>query len=120
MWLATKFGFFSVVLARKDSQSLDSTKVMIRARMREHLEALVAQFPDDLGELKIIESKHTDYRWRIICDKTIWAKCLAALGEQIDYGNFKAACAKEHGQNSNYVRALHEIWHVFATIQSKR
>ena len=53
MWLFTKHGFFSAVCARQGSgkhgQPVDPGRIMVRARVRGHPEALKARFPDLLG-----------------------------------------------------------------------
>ena len=74
MWIFTTLGFYSVVLAREGNgepgQPIDSGRVMVRARRREHLDNLKRQF-EGLTSSPIIESDYTDYRFRIICQKKI-------------------------------------------------
>jgi len=49
MWIFTKYGFFSAVCAREGSgrhgQPVDPDRIMIRARLLSHLEALLKRFP---------------------------------------------------------------------------
>ena len=110
MWLATTLGFYSAVLAQKPDGSRDPNLVMIRARDRNHLTALKKRFAAELRDCEILETSHTDYRWRIVCPKPVWVKCLAGFGENVDYGNFKDACARRHGHGSSYLDALHRVW----------
>ena len=69
MWIFTKHGFFSAVCARqgdgKHGQPVDPDRIMVRARVRGHLEALKKRFPDLLGECEIQESAGTDYAFRL-------------------------------------------------------
>jgi hypothetical protein len=50
MWLFTKYGFYSAVCARQGDgshgQPVDPNRIMVRARMRQHLEALKERFND--------------------------------------------------------------------------
>ena len=59
MWIFTKYGFFSAVCARRGDgnhgQPIDSDRIMVRARVRGHLEALMKRFPDLLGPCEIRE-----------------------------------------------------------------
>jgi hypothetical protein len=49
MWLFTKHGFFSVVCASQRNgnhgQPIDTTRLVVRARVRQHLEALKKRWP---------------------------------------------------------------------------
>lgn len=115
MWLATKLGFFSVVCAKEVrdgevSEVIDTDTVMIRARWREHLIKLRQRFPR-LGFIQ--KDLGTDYRWRIICPKGLWASMLAELVLDQDYPNFKHACEETHGSDSPYMAGLRETWMTF-------
>jgi hypothetical protein len=52
MWIFTKHGFFSAVCARqgdgKHGQSVDPDRILVRARVRGHLDALKKRFPERL------------------------------------------------------------------------
>ncbi len=64
MWLFTKHGFYSVVCARQGDGSygrpIDPDRLMVRARVRGHLQALRKRFFDLLGHYDIIESNSAD------------------------------------------------------------
>jgi hypothetical protein len=64
MWIFTKHGFFSAVCARKGDgkrvQPVDPGRIMVRARVHGHFEALKKRFPDLLGGCEIKESAATD------------------------------------------------------------
>ena len=92
MWLCTRYGFFSVVCARRSAgprARIDPSRFMLRARSRKHLEALKAASPY-LRDLPIVESSATDYPFRIFVMKGIFASVVAGLVDEIDYDNFKS------------------------------
>lgn len=125
MWVFTKYGFFSAVCARMGNgthgQPLDPDRIMIRARVREHLEALADRFPDLIGAGKILDSTGTDYAYRIFLPKAVWAQVLAALAEEIDYDNFKSKVAQHQEDDGGaYEHSLHEVWTVMRTLQKRR
>ncbi len=120
MWIFTKYGFYSAVCARQGGgehgQPIDPGRIMVRARLRGHLEALVAKFPEQLGQCEIMAFPGTDYAYRVFVPKADWANVLAALGDDLDYDNFKSAVARHQGYN-NYERALHDVWSVMHDVQ---
>lgn len=122
MWLFTKHGFFSAVCARKGdgshSQPVDPDRIMVRARVRQHLEALVERFPDLLGECECQESAGTDYAFRLFVQKSTWTQVLAGLAEETDYDNFKSEVARHQGRvGAAYEHSLHEVWSVMNRLQ---
>jgi len=122
MWIFTKHGFFSAVCARKGKgqhgQPVDPDRMMVRARVREHLEALKKRFPDLLGECDIMESESTDYAFRLFVQKSAWMQVLAALAEETDYDNFKSEVARHQGKaGAAYEHSLHEVWSVMNRLQ---
>ena len=54
MWLFTKHGFYSVVCARQDDgshgQPVEPDRIMVRARVHSHVEALIDRFSDLLAD----------------------------------------------------------------------
>lgn len=122
MWVMTRFGFYSVVLAEVDpAQSLqgnDPNRVMVRARLRRHLEAL-AEVNPVMCDYPISETSHTDYRFRILCPKSVWAKTHASLLDDLDYPNFKSACEVQYGWDDPYCGALHDVWGVMYRLQKE-
>ena len=122
MWIFTKHGFFSVVCARqgdgKRGQPLEPTRLMVRARLRSHLEALQARWPDDLGERDIQTFAGTDYAYRMFVDKHTWARILAELALETDYDNFKSAVGRSQDPSGrSYEKALHDVWSVMYRVQ---
>ena len=122
MWIFTKHGFFSAVCARqgdgKHSQPVDPDRIMVRARVRGHLEALKKRFPELLDESDIQASAGTDYAYRLFVQKSAWMQVLAKLAEETDYDNFKSEVAHHQGRaGAAYEHSLHEVWSVMHRLQ---
>jgi hypothetical protein len=122
MWVFSKHGFFSAVCARqgdgRHGQPIDLDRIMVRARVRGHLEALKMRFPDLLGQCEIQEFAGTDYAFRVFVDKPVWSQVLSGLAEETDYDNFKSEVARHQGRaGAAYERSLHEVWSVMHRLQ---
>ena len=122
MWLFTKYGFFSAVCARegdgKYGRPVDENRIMVRARSKEHLLALIQRFGAHLGESEILDSAGTDYRYRIFVDKDRWSAVIGDLASETDYDNFKSAVATHQGADGReYEMALHDVWSVMHHLQ---
>ena len=122
MWIFTKHGFFSAVCARqadgKHGQPVDLGRIMVRARVRDHLEALRKHFPELLGDCEIQESAGTDYAFRLFVQKSAWIRVVAGLAEETDYDNFKSEAARHQGRGGvAYEHALHDVWSVMNRLQ---
>lgn len=111
MWVFTKYGFFSAVCAgREDDRDVaDPGRMMLRARQREHLEALQERFPAETGAAEILAGVGTDYPFRIFIDKAAWASVSESLAAEIDYRNFKNEAHSWQGATP-YLRALSKVW----------
>ena len=122
MWLFTKYGFYSAVCAREGDgsygQPVDLDQIMVRARLRSHLESLREHFSELLADCNIRESVGTDYAFRIFVPKTTWSKILARLSEEMDYDNFKSKVARQQGvAGDDYVHSLHDVWSIMNRLQ---
>lgn len=122
MWLFTKYGFFSAVCARRGggehNQPVDPDRLMIRGRVRAHLESLKQRFPALLGGCDIREHAGSDYAFRFFVEKHVWVQVVDALAEETDYDNFKDAVARHQGRPGiEYGRALHDVWSVMYRLQ---
>lgn len=118
MWLFTQYGFYSVVCARDlagNPTRVDPDIFMVRARSRKHLETLQTRF-SQLAALEIVETSNTDYRYRMVVAKTVWADVARELAAEIDYGNFKER-AERRSHDDRYVDALHAVWGVMERLQ---
>ena len=68
MWIFTKYGFYSAVCAHqgdgRHGRPVDPDRIMVRARVRGHLDALKERLPDLLGDCEIKAFAGTDYAFR--------------------------------------------------------
>ena len=122
MWLFTKYGFFSAVCARegdgRSGRPVDTSRIMVRARVRQHLEALQKRFPELLEGTEIQEFVGTDYAYRIFVPKKVWVQVASLLADDTDYDNFKSEVARHQGSaGAAYEHALHSVWSVMNRLQ---
>lgn len=101
MWIMTTEGFLSCV----SKAPAGPDELLVRARTRAHL---ATHFP----HATIIESTHTDYRFRAVIARTEVAQLAVSLIMSIDYGNFKGAV-----QERDYEHALHGVWDKLEPLQ---
>ena len=122
MWLLTKHGFYSVVCARQGDggygQPIDEDRLMVRARLQPHLEALKNRFPALLGDAEILAFPGSDYAFRIFVPKTAWVTVAAELADEISYDNFKEEVARGSA-GDDYEAALHDVWSVMHKLQRR-
>lgn len=122
MWLFTKYGFYSAVCARQgdgqNGQPVDPRRIMVRARVRAHLEALQQRLPNLVGGCDIREDIGSDYAYRLFIDKESWSQALVELNAELDYDNFKSEVARFQGSTGRrYEHALHDVWDVMYRLQ---
>jgi hypothetical protein len=111
------YGFYSIASASRPDGSLDSQTVMIRARLKDHLQNLQRRFPV-LADTKIITLPNVDYRHRIVVPKTVWVGVLSGLAEEMEWSNFKNQVARYQGKpGAAYSTALHRVWEVMERLQ---
>ena len=109
MWLATRYGFYSVVCAHDDllQDRSHPSLMMIRARKHDHLAKLRELHPELPG---IKESAGTDYPYRIIANRDMVMAVVRGLVDEIDYTNFKNAAHEELPEDGAYISFLHSVW----------
>jgi hypothetical protein len=121
MWVFTRYGFYSVACVRNKDGSVDTERVMVRARMREHLESLRERFPETgLGRAEILVDAGTDYLYRLIVDKAEWASVVSQLAMEQTWPGFKSEAARYERRGrgaARYVEALHKVWWTMAKLQ---
>jgi len=121
MWIFTRYGFVSIVCARKADGSIDEDTLMVRARSRKHLETLRARFPEsEFAKAEIISNAGTDYRFRVIVSKTGWAMVVSELVTEQTWSNFKneaSGYANKMKSSTTYIHALHQVWEVMFRFQ---
>lgn len=123
MWVFTRYGFVSIACASKHDGSVDEAQVMVRARLREHLENLRERFPDsEMAKVPILSDAGTDYPFRVVIARVDWASILSELALEQTWSNFKneaSRFARLRKSSSRYVEALHEVWHVMLRLQHR-
>lgn len=124
MWIFSRYGFFSAVCARegdgRHGRPVDRDRVMVRARVRDHLDRLQRRFPDELAACDVAESTGTDYRFRMFVGKDAWSRVVSGLASELDYDNFKGEVARHQGSaGSAYESALHDVWAVMNRLQPR-
>ncbi len=102
MWLMTRYGFYSIVQKQ-------AGEYHVRSRERKDIENLVSRLP--LPQVQIIESKRSDYAFRIIVRKEDVDAILKFLGDTIDYDNFKSKVDQTADQKH---KPYHEVWGILA------
>jgi len=120
MWLQTVYGHLSVTCAREGQgewgSPVDPDKLMVRARSRQHLDALQSRF-QSLQGIAVFESETADYRYRLFVAKAIWAEVVKEMVIETDYDNFKDAVAQTRPEDHAYLEALHRTWVTMAVLQ---
>jgi hypothetical protein len=102
MWVMTTVGMFSVVVNRQQPGH-----VLVRARARKDLEALLARVKDVWQDSDILRTPTADYRYRVSVPKTQWAEWVYALAQDIDYSNFKD---RIHAINPHRADIYADVW----------
>jgi hypothetical protein len=99
-------------------QPVDQDRIMVRARVRGHLEALKKRFPDLLGQCDVQTFAGSDYAFPIFIAKPVWCHSFAELGQESNYDNFKSEVAHHQGPaGTAYEHALHDVWSVMYRLQ---
>jgi len=123
MWIMTPYGFFSIVCAHGDNQHHayppppDPERMMIRARNREHLEALTKQFA---GLPEIDEASGTDYPCRITAPRADVLRVVATMADDVDYVNFKDEAHKISPNDALFHAFLLNIWRLGLKLSHRR
>jgi hypothetical protein len=119
---------YSAVCARKGdgrkSNPPDPHRMMIRARVRDHLVRLRDRFPS-LKRYEIITTPNNDYRFRIIIPKWRWQRVMHGLVNEQDYDNFKGEVDRAFGTATPEQRVYHDkmlmpIWGICYRFQSRK
>lgn len=128
MWLFTRYGQFSAVCGRKllktgKRGAVDTSVMLIRARVREHLVNLFDFCLPGLEPVhpEILESDGTDYRFRVIVPHATWVTIATRLAEDVDYDNFKnEAHAREATVGKEWADSLSRVWSIGYHVQQDR
>lgn len=113
MWLATKYGFYSIVRSHENENEF-----MVRARAEKDLENLV-KCVKVLENREIVVTKEADYHYRIIISQMEQNDLMQYLSETIDYSNFKNKIGTIPVQREK-LPYYHEIWEIMYQYQLKQ
>jgi hypothetical protein len=106
MWIASHFGFFSIVFKEGHWH--------VRARQKSELEELTGAAK---LTAKIEEWPQADYRWRVrLKDGADLERVFDALRESVTYSNFKSHIGTLPKQRAK-LPAYHELWSGLYAIQ---
>lgn len=117
MWIFTKEGYFSIGCGVDMDGCTDPTVKMVRARCPQQLERLKCSYPEILFHKKITRTFETDYSYRIVLDTDILCNLLCAIGDNIDYGNFKDTALESNPADFHYINLLHKIWEMWYLVK---
>lgn len=119
MWLFTSQGFFTCACDTKHGP-LNTDVIMVRARVADHIENLQEKFPE-IADLKIEYNPTYDYEYRIYVPKDVWARIVAELVKEMDYGKFKPSALHWFNKNDknigNYYDLLLEVWRIMCELE---
>lgn len=106
MWIASKIGFFSLVV--KDGH------LHVRGRLKQDLENLTRLL--GYPPYRIEDWPQADYRWRIRMPEGSAGAVLAVLATTVDYPNFKSVVGTRPDQRAK-LPAYHDLWHGLFSLQ---
>jgi len=118
MWIATKIGFYSIVL-RPEKEGAKNNVYHIRARTGADIDAVISLLEPVLKRtLQLFETPDVDYLWRIILKPEELAPALAALAATADYPNFKDEIHTSATQ-ADKLDAYSDLWTALYDRQSR-
>ncbi|MCE0496924.1 MAG: hypothetical protein LV481_03140 [Methylacidiphilales bacterium] len=107
MWICSKLGFFSIV------KKGEPHTWQIRAHCKHDLEGLLAALSLDK---EVLSTPQADYAFRILVNHQELERAFAALGDSIDYPNFKG-CIGALSDQRDKLPAYHAFWRGMAEVQ---
>jgi hypothetical protein len=96
----TPRGFYSAVAKVEDGDEF----ITVRVRSERDIQNL-----SDLIDAEPSRDDGTDYRWRIRCQKSEWAKAVGTMAEEISYDNFKNRIAREHPDTARLLARVRDV-----------
>jgi hypothetical protein len=118
VWIATKIGFYSIVL-RPEREGASNNVYHVRARTGADIDAAISLLEPVLKRpLPLFETPEVDYHWRIILRVGELGPALAALAATVDYPNFKDQIHASPTQ-ADKLDAYGDLWSALYEIQSR-
>lgn len=111
MWIATKFGYYSIVQTKGSNQNL----FMVRSRSKQDLENLKNEI-SIFRKRKIKEDFFADYFYRIFINREELYSLMMFIVMNIDYSNFKDEIKANKSQKDK-LGYYSEIWGIMFDYQ---
>tara|TARA_R100000005_G_C4980455_1_gene190344 strand:+ start:1151 stop:1504 length:354 start_codon:yes stop_codon:yes gene_type:complete len=107
MWLFTPEGMLSCT-----EYPTDRDYIQVRARQLHHLVGFIRRVDDeqDYDQSHVLYNAGTDYQYRVLVSRGLFADWMDRYATRIDYSNFKDRAGSMHGYKSDYVKMLGRIW----------
>jgi len=112
MWLATKYGFFSVVrnVDFRDKERDGARAYIVRTRRKADLAGVLEHTEGiGIGSERIQVTLEADYPARVFVSQSEWEGLMAVLAGSVDYANFKSKIAATPEQSKDKHAAYAEI-----------
>ncbi len=110
MWIASKFGFYSIVQTRENDDIF-----MVRTRAEKDLQNLKNSI-SALKEHEIKDTKQADYHFRLLVNREELSQLMQFFATEIDYPNFKGKVYKVANQKDK-LPFYHGIWEIMHNYQ---
>lgn len=118
MWIATRIGFYSIVL-RPEKEGAKNSVYHLRARTGSDIDAVISLLEPLLKRaLRLFKTPDVDYHWRIILRPEELAPVLASLAATVDYPNFKDEIHASDTQ-ADKLDAYSDLWTALYDLQSR-
>jgi hypothetical protein len=119
MWIATKFGFFSVVrnVPRDGTKAPKEEKFIIRSRNVRDLTDFLFEVAPEVTDLKVVQTPDNDYAARLFCSQDHLSRFLQYMVLTLDYDNFKSMIHGSASQ-SDKSQAYMECWDAMRNYQA--
>lgn len=98
MWVFTETGFISAVV-----DVTNDDRLVVRSRDRISLEPL-----ERASGCRIVVGAGTDYPYRVLCPRDVFADWLLESVSGVDYSNFKSRVHDTRGDD--FADALMDVW----------
>jgi len=115
MWLFTPRGFYSAVQHKQQPDT-----IVVRTRVRPDMERLVELVERHTGSRpEVLEWAGTDYRFRALLPRHVWAIVLNDMVAELTYTNFKNAAHKVQDEGAaGRDHTYDAIWQAMYRFQS--
>lgn len=107
MWVFTNTGFVSAV------QDSTNRTIIVRARDKKSLEPI-----SEKSKAPIKKTPHSDYPYRVLVAREVFAEWLYESAQSINYGNFKSEVSNIRGHN--FSKPLMKVWSAMHDVEDSQ